>query len=145
VGHDIHVLAPHKIDAKVMGPYHPYSYCRQFLAMYSNSLSTNPPSPMPCWNKSSISWPRRLRDPTFPLKTGTGITMTTPRKLPRARPGMGSLIGAGQEHRGDRLSHGWNHFSFVVAGQHEGSRRHGQDPQSVGHKEPAACGVQRQV
>jgi len=84
-GHEIHVLAPHKMDGKVMGPYH--HYCKAVSNDVLECLIYESTEPNALLKQVNTSLPKMSRVRTFPSKTGTGFIMTTRSRLPLARSG----------------------------------------------------------
>jgi len=79
-GHDIHVLAPHMMDGKVMGPYH--HYCKAVSSELLECLIYESTEPNAVLKQVEYFVAKSVSRPNVPSKPGTSSTTITQWKLP---------------------------------------------------------------
>jgi uncharacterized protein DUF1264 len=136
-GHDIHVLAPHKIDGKVMGPYH--HYCKAVSSDVLECLiyeSTEPNALLKqveyfvakTTSRSNISlenWNKYYHDHAVEIATGRVQVLDR-------SPEEAKKIAEAASHTDGIIFHLWWPDDAKAP---DGTVKH---PQSVGHKELTA-------
>ncbi len=137
-GHDIHVLAPHQIDGKVMGPYH--HYCKAVSADVLECLiyeSTEPNALLKqveyfvakTTSRANISlsnWNKFYHDHAVEIATGRVQVLDRP-------PEEAKKIAEAASHTDGIIFHLWWPDDAKAP---NGTVKH---PQSVGHKELTAA------
>lgn len=137
-GHDIHVLAPHKIDGKVMGPYH--HYCKAVSSDVLECLIYESTEPNALLKQVEYFVAKTTSRSNIPLETwnkfyhdhaveiATGRVQVLDRSLEEAKK-----IAEAASHTDGIIFHLWWPDDAKAP---NGTVKH---PQSVGHKELTAA------
>lgn len=136
-GHDIHVLAPHKIDGQVMGPYH--HYCKAVSSEVLECLIYESTEPNALLKQVEYFVSKSVSRPNVPLDTWNkfyhdhAVEIATGRVQVLDRsPEEAKSIAEAASHTDGIIFHLWWPDNAKAP---DGTVKH---PQSVGHKELTA-------
>lgn len=137
-GHDIHVLAPHKIDGKVMGPYH--HYCKAVSSDVLECLIYESTEPNALLKQVEYFVAKTTSRSEIPLETWNkfyhdhAVEIATGRVQVLGRsPEEAKKIAEAASHTDGIIFHLWWPDGAKAP---NGTVKH---PQSVGHKELTAA------
>ncbi len=139
-GHEIHVLAPHKMDSKVMGPYH--HYCKAVSSEVLECLIYESTEPNALLKQVEYFVAKSVSRTNVPLETWNKFYHDHAVEI---ATGSGPFARGGQENRGGCGSNRRNHLPPLVARRCESSKRNGRASAVRGSQGTDREGIQRQV